>query len=59
MEQEEAAIARQRHSKHVSAATNEHAIVELLETVFYGFQRSVCVRLYNKIVQATRGHTKS
>jgi hypothetical protein len=35
VEQEEAAIARQRRVKHVSAAMNQHpAIEELLEAVF-------------------------
>jgi hypothetical protein len=35
MEQEEAAIARQRRGKHVSAATNQHATIEgVLEAVF-------------------------
>jgi hypothetical protein len=35
MEQEEAAIARQRHGKYVSAATNQRATIEeLLERCF-------------------------
>jgi hypothetical protein len=35
MKQEESAIARQRHSKHVSTATNQCATVEeLFEAVF-------------------------
>jgi hypothetical protein len=35
VEQEEAAIARHRNSKHVSAATNQHGTVdELLDAVF-------------------------
>jgi hypothetical protein len=43
MEQEKAAIARQRHGKYVSAATNQHATIkELLGVVWCAVVVVIC-----------------
>jgi hypothetical protein len=45
MECVDVAIARQRHTKHMSAAADMHATIELLEVVF--FTQSM-LRLYKE-----------